>query len=169
MASRIYFKKFISQGDFKYYSTLVFNEKIMLMNYGRVFTLEEAIKTYKRVLDNNEIHKDFGSFKVFEKSTNNFMGLGGLEINEDLTEAELEYLLLPEYWGKGYGSEIAKKLLAVAKETKSIKEVTAIIEPKNIASKKILLNNGFKSQKIFEIEDNSLAEMFSKKYGQVGY
>ncbi|MBZ9623800.1 GNAT family N-acetyltransferase [Clostridium sp. FP2] len=163
MTNRIYFKKFLSEDDFQYFLNLVLNEKIMVMNYGRVFLLEEAKKCYKRLLENNKRHKDFGHFKVFETATNIFIGSGALSINDDFTEAEVEYLLLPEYWGKGYGSEIVGELLNKAEGTKSIQQVTAITDPNNIGSKKILLNNDFVSCKIYEIDDGSLAEMFSKK------
>lgn len=162
MTNRIYFKKFLSEDDFQYFLNLVSNEKIMVMNYGRVFLLEEAKNYYKRLLENNEKHKDFGQFKVFETATNIFIGSGALAINDDFTEAEVEYLLLPEYWGKGFGSEIVVELLNVAEESNSIKRVTAITDPNNIASKKILLNNGFVSCKTYEIDDGSPAEMFSK-------
>ncbi len=162
MANRIYFQKILSQDDFKYFLDLVSNEKVMVMNYGRVFTLEEAKKVYKGILEKNEIHEDLGQFKVFEVNTNAFIGLGGLIISNDFTDAEVEYLLLPEYWGMGYGSEIVRELLNKAEGVKSIQQVTGIIDPSNIASRKILIKNGFSSRKVFEIDDGSLAEVLSK-------
>ena len=78
-------------------------------------------------------------------------------------EAEIEYMLFPEYWGVGYGSGIVDVLLEKIKEPKTIKQVTAIVELNNLASKKILTNHGFFSQKIYETEDGSLAESFIKK------
>lgn len=163
MNSRIYFEKFLAEDDFQYFLRLALNEKVMVMNYGRVFTLEEAEKVYKGFLEENKKHEDFGQFKVFEIYTNNFIGLGGLSISNDLAEAELEYLLLPEYWRKGYGSEIAEVLLKKAEELKSIKKVTATIDPNNIGSRKILLKNGFVLCKTYTIDDGSLAEDFSKE------
>lgn len=163
MTNRIYFEKFLSEDDFEYFSELAFNEKVMVMNMGRVFTLEEAKMVFNGTLKNNKIHKDFGGFKVFEKATNTFIGEGCIFINKDFTKAEIEYLLLPEYWGKRYGSEIVENLLKIAEETKSIQEVTAITDPDNKVSKKILSNNGFVSCKVYKIDDGSLAEKFSKK------
>jgi len=161
--SRIYFNKFQSEDDFKYFLDLVTNKEVMVMNYGRVFLLEEAKNYYKYLLENNSRHEDFGNFKVFERESNVYIGLGSLAINKDLTEAELEYSLLPEFWGKGYGSEIVSELLKKAEEAESIQLVTATIAPDNIGSRKILLKNGFESQKVFEIDDGSSAEMLSKK------
>jgi RimJ/RimL family protein N-acetyltransferase len=162
MNNQMYFEKFSSEDDFEYFFKLVSNEKIMTMNFGRVFTLEEAKKYYEKVLSINEKHKDLGQFKVLEGITHNFIGLGAIVANEDVTEVEIEYLLLPDYWGKRYGSSIAETLVSMASGVKSIKKVTAIADPNNIGSKKILLKNGFVSSKVYEIDDGSLAEMFIK-------
>lgn len=158
----MYFEKFSSEDDFEYFFKLVSNEKIMTMNFGRVFTLEEAKKYYEKVLSINEKSKDLGQFKVFEGSNKDFIGLGAIVANEDVTEVEIEYLLLPDYWGKGYGSSIAETLVSMASGVKSIKKVTAIADPNNMGSKKILLKNGFVSSEIYEIDDGSLAEIFHK-------
>lgn len=162
MNNQMYFEKFSSEDDFEYFFKLVSNEKIMTMNFGRVFTLEEAKKYYEKVLSINEKSKDLGQFKVFEGSNKDFIGLGAIVANEDVTEVEIEYLLLPDYWGKGYGSSIAETLVSMASGVKSIKKVTAIADPNNMGSKKILLKNGFVSSEIYEIDDGSLAEIFHK-------
>ena len=112
---------------------------------------------------NNKNYEDFGYFKVFKKDTKNFIGLGAIILNNDFSEAEIEYMLIPDYWRKGYGSEIVRNLLKKAEDTKRIHKVIAITDPNNFVSKKILFNNGFTSSKIFEIEDGSLAEIHSKE------
>lgn len=162
MMNRIYVEKFLSDEDFKQYFILVSNEKVMAMVTERAIPLDEARSNFKLLLERNKRHKAFGSFKVFETTTNNFIGLAMLKINEDdLSEAELGYLLLPEFWRKGYGSEIAKMQLNKAKELKVLHRITAIIDPNNIASKKILLSNGFISEKICKI-DGLPGEILSK-------
>lgn len=162
MINRIYIEKFLSDEDFKHYFSLVSNEKVMAMVTERAIPLDEARSNFKLLLERNKRHKDFGSFKVFETTTNNFIGLAMLKINEnDLSKAELGYLLLPEFWRNGYGSEIAKLLLNKAEDVKVLHRITAIIDPNNIASKKILLNNGFISEKICEI-DGLPGEILSK-------
>ncbi len=146
-------QKFGSDEDFEDYFSLVANEKVMAMVTERAIPLEEARNDFKLLLYKNEKHEEFGNFKVLERATNNFIGLGKLEINEnDFNEAELGYLLLPEFWGKGYGSEIAEILLNKAEELKLLHRIIAIIDPKNVASKKILLKNNFISEKICEID-----------------
>lgn len=162
--NRIYFEKFNTKDDFKYFLKLVFNEEVMALNYGRIFTLEEAEYLYNYALDTNSKYEDFGEYKVFDSATNTFIGTCGFLPNEDLSEAEIEYLLLPEYWGMRYGSEIAGMLLKKSEKIKSIQKVIANLDPKNMGSKKILLNSGFVSCKLYENPDNgSPVEMFIKE------
>lgn len=59
-------------------------------------------------------------------------------------EAEVEYLLMPEHWGKGYGSEIAQALVNLGTQVDKIHSLIAIIDPENIASQRILEKQGFK-------------------------
>jgi len=164
LKNRIYFEKFLSDDESHYFLDVATNEKVAVMNYGRVFTFEEAKQIYEGMLKINRLHESFGYFKVFLKDTSTYIGLGALVVDDDLLEGELEYMLLPEYWGQGYGNEIAEELLKTAESTKSIVRIEAITDPNNIGSKKILLNNCFVSSRLSENSDNgSIVEIFSKK------
>lgn len=80
------------------------------------------------------------------------MNTGSLILNEEKKdEAEIGYMLLPKYWGKGFGSKIADVLIEKAKQT-SVKRLTAVIDPNNIPSRNILIKRGFRSEKICEID-----------------
>lgn len=159
---KVYFEKY-SEEDFEKYFILVNNIEVMAMITGKIKELSEAINDYSELLEKNRIHKDFGRFKVFESKSNAYIGMAKLEIeNKDIKEAELGYLLLPEYWGKGYGNEIAKAMIEKSENKKILKKITAIIDPENKASKKILLNNGFISEKICEM-DGFRREILGKK------
>lgn len=148
---KIYFEKFTEE-DFEKYFILVNNEKVMAMITERAIELTEAKSDYNKLLEKNKFHENFGSFKVFESKDKAYIGLAKLEVeNNDMKEAELGYMLLPEYWGKGYGSEIAKLMIEKAENEKLLKKITAIIDPENKASK-ILLNNGFTSEKLCKID-----------------
>lgn len=119
----------------------------------RSIPLDEAKKDYQELLNNNSIASDFGSFKILDAISNEFIGLAKLEVKEkDSAEAELGYMILPQYWGKGIGGTVAKQLLEMAKTEKSINKLTAIIDPKNLASRKILVNNGFTSKEFKDFD-----------------
>jgi ribosomal-protein-alanine N-acetyltransferase len=159
---RINMRKF-AENDFQEYFKLVSNEKVMKMITGEALSLEKAEKRYKNLLAVNKLHQSFGSFIVFEKESGEFIGYGKIiPDSETKTEAEVGYMLMPEYWGRGYAAEITKILLEKAEKTGMLKKLTAIIDPENTASKNVLLKNGFISEKFSEI-DGLPGEILGKK------
>lgn len=153
MNDRIYLKKFAVPADFSDYYLLVSNEQVMAMVTERGLSLEEATEKFEALLKTNGKYPDFGHFKIFDAETHQFIGLGKMELSDSVAaEAELGYLLLPEYWGKGYGTEIAQQLMDLATSTPFLHKITGIIDPANIASRKILTNLGFISEYLGEIE-----------------
>lgn len=163
MNTKIYFKSFNSDNDYNYWWALASNEEVMKMNYGRAFTREEAGEVFNQILEISKRKDSSQYFKVFHEETKHFIGIAALIEKETKKEVEIEYMFLPEYWGNGYGSEAVKELIDMAKKVENIEWVTAIIDPCNERSSRILLKNGFKSQRIFTIDDGSLAEVYSRK------
>ena len=152
MKDRIRLKKIVSE-DFESFCSMVGNEKVMDMITERALTREEARKKFDDMLQNSELNPLYGSFRVVEKKSAELIGFAKLEITrEKMDEAELGFMLLPVFWGLGLGSEIARILLDVAKSDPRLKRVYANIDPNNEASRKILVNNGFKSEKVGEID-----------------
>lgn len=148
MISILNFSKF-NDNDFDNYFSLVSNEDVMKQIIGRPHTLAEAQEIFKETLANNALHADCGTFKI----TNNegiFIGFVKLEL-EDATsnEAEIGYMLLPQFWGKGYGKQAAGFVLDLAHTIPQLKTLTANIDPENIASRKILTNVGFTHKEYF--------------------
>lgn len=155
-----HFKKFEAT-DFSPYFQLVSNERVMAQITERAIPLEEAQNDYEKLLRRNEKHKLFGSYKVYDSATNEFIGLGHVTVNEDnVKEAEIGYMILPKHWGKRYGSYIARELIEIAKQT-DVNVLKAIIDPNNIPSRKILINVGFTSDVVCEI-DGLPGEILSK-------
>lgn len=135
--------KFKYNEDFALFKELAFNESVMNMNYGRIFTLEEAERCFRMLTEHNDESPFLGTFKVLN-SQNIFIGLACLDLNDTPAEAEIEYMLLPEYWNKGYGTSLVKTLLTNAAKVPSLNIVTAVTDKGNRASKRILIKNGFK-------------------------
>ncbi|MEX0136936.1 GNAT family N-acetyltransferase [Bacillus nitratireducens] len=148
---KLHFKKF-EAADFNLYFQLVSNERVMAQITERAILLEEAQNDYEKLLRRNEKHKLFGAYKVYDSATNEFIGLGHVTVHEDhVKEAEIGYMILPEHWGKRYGSYIARELIEIAKQT-DVNVLKAIIDPNNIPSRKILINVGFTSDVVCEID-----------------
>lgn len=116
----------------------------------RSIPYDEAKEKFNHIVKRNERHQIFGTYKIYNDNRE-FIGLGSLRLNEDVEDvAELGYMLLPKYWGKGYGSRIAEALIYMAEKTK-VRRLTAIIDPNNIPSRKILIKHGSHSEKLCEI------------------
>ena len=146
--------------DRELYEELVFNEETMSMNYGRVFSKEEADMLFRYILDANSGNGLTGYYKVF---TDEYIGLGALTFNEEECALEIEYMLLPEYWGLGYGSELAAILTGMAGDSGLASTVHAITDPDNGRSGKILLKNGFRLIKNYINEDDEPAVLYTKE------
>ncbi len=102
-------KKFY-ETDFADYFRLVSDEQVMAMITERAIPKEEAKIDFEKLLKNNAIHPDFGYFKILDGVDNAFIGLAKLELTSpDSAEAELGYMLLPKYWGKGIAGRVAKQ------------------------------------------------------------
>lgn len=131
-----------SESDFSIYFQLVNNPEVMKMILGRPLLEEEARIRFKDMLKLNQTHTDVGHFKISNILTGDNIGHAKLVMTET-HQAEIGYLMHPEYWRKGYGGEIAESLVKAAERSAVVEELIAIIDPENIASKKILEGQGF--------------------------
>lgn len=80
------------------------------------------------------------SFRL--KDTGQIIGSGGLYIDEDNHKARLGYILHPEFWNKGYMTEIVGKLLEIAFIDLELHRVEATVYSGNIGSTRVLEKNG---------------------------
>ena len=159
MPDRIYLTRVEDEEDFSYFAQLAFNREVMEMNMGRVFTQEEANFVFDMMLSYNRENTDSGSYLVFSKD-DQFLGLGTLQIGEG--DAEVEYMLLPKFWHRGYATELVAMLLKLAKENGTVKKVSGLTDPKNIPSQKVLIKNSFTYASSFLVEeDGSQVDIYS--------
>lgn len=156
------FEKFVGEEDFKLLKILVSNEAVMKMNMGRIFTEEEARGFFQMILSCNKSTGVIGFYKIYLIETNEFIGLGAINENNEYEAKEIEYMLLPQYWHKGYGTQVVNLLIGKIEKFFGTTSIVAITDPQNIYSRKILQNNSFVSKKIYVNEDGESAELFMK-------
>lgn len=162
MKARFYLEK-LSADDFEDFYSLAGNEQVMKMITGKPQSREEARAKFKALLKNQRWNASLGSFMIFQQERSDLMGFAKLEIKaEKQQEAELGYMLLPEFWGLGYGTEIAEFLMRKAESDPDISRVYALVDPANTASRKILLRLGFHSEKSGHM-DGLPTEIFGRK------
>lgn len=133
-----------SKKHFPEYLKLVSNIDVMAMITERAIPYDEASRDFKLILDDNARTSSLGHYRITEDKRGSFIGLAKLtSVPDQPKTAELGYMLLPEYWGLGIASQVAAILVEQARRNSDISTLIAIIDPANLASKKILTNNGF--------------------------
>ncbi len=141
------------KNDFSDYYRLVGNEKVMAMITERAIPQNEARIKFELILLNNSIHEAFGNFKVLDEHTNAFIGTALIRVKSiDAKKAEIGYMILPQFWGRGIGSRISKVLIKIAQEEVQLEYLEAIIDPSNVASRRILIKNGFVSKEFRDFD-----------------
>ncbi|RZJ30281.1 MAG: N-acetyltransferase [Flavobacterium sp.] len=69
--------------------------------------------------------------------------IGNFRIEPENYRAEIGYMLLPEYHGKGIVSEAIERVVRYGFDEMKLHSIEAIIDPENTASEKALQKNGF--------------------------
>lgn len=98
----------------------------------------------------NRLVSEITSFKkfgiqywpIFTRDNHTFIGCAGLRPHDNST-LEIGFHLLPEFWGKGYGTEAAKAIINYSATFQNITHLFAGHHPENIPSKQLLLKLGF--------------------------
>jgi [ribosomal protein S5]-alanine N-acetyltransferase len=61
---------------------------------------------------------------------------------EGVDELEVGYGLMPEYWGRGLATEIARACVRIGRDQLGLRSLVAITRPINIASQRVMLKAG---------------------------
>lgn len=139
--------------DFADYFRLVGNSQVMAMITERAIAADEARHDYDALLQANDLHPELGQFRIVDARHGHFIGLAKLEVSgTDAPTAELGYMILPDYWGQGIASDVARMLIRLARKQPQLKSLFAIIDPANLPSRKILINNDFVSREFKDFD-----------------
>jgi [ribosomal protein S5]-alanine N-acetyltransferase len=94
--------------------------------------------------------QEYGMQALIEKSTGTLVGQCGLIAKEidGITELEVGYSILKEYWGLGYAAEAARLFIDFAFQNHLVDSVISTISPGNRKSIRIAEKNGLSFEKI---------------------
>jgi len=122
----------------------LYNEPSFLQHIGDkgVRTLADAEKNLQQGAIASYAQHGYGMWLV-ENQQGQAIGLCGLLKRDFLTETDLGYAYLPQYFGVGYAYEAASAVLAYAAAHTELKTLVAIVSPANLASKALLQKLGF--------------------------
>ncbi len=80
---------------------------------------------------------------LFAKHNNIFVGEAGiLSLNLNANRCVIGYNLLPDFWGKGYATEISKSLIEYAFDELKVERVEALAMKSNAVSCRVLEKSG---------------------------
>ena len=138
--SRLSFRCFKS-GDLDQVLLLNRDPKVMTYFPG-MKTIDEIKLDFKRYLEYHQKYPGYGYWYTSLKDQNVFVGFFVVKILAETGETEIGYRLLPEYWGRGLATEGAKGMVDYVKNTLKISRVVGVVNPENLASRKVLENAG---------------------------
>jgi diamine N-acetyltransferase len=95
----------------------------------------------------------YGRFAVQEKLTGGFCGIFLIHFTELTGGIEIGYAFLPQFWSRGFATELTLGALEYAFGTLGLERVFAITDLQNLASQMVLLKAGF--EQLPELKEKS--------------
>ncbi len=139
---RLYLRPF-APDEYELFHDLLSNETVMKFSLAGPLSRDRS-KSLFLEFQQLEAEKGFSPWAVFTKEKNEFIGLCGIQEFEIEGKKELEitFRLLPEHWGKGYGSEAAEASYRYAFEVLESEIIFSAIEPANTHALRVAETNG---------------------------
>ena len=115
-----------------------------VMRYaGGPMSREQSLEVLRgRILEYYAQHPGLGIWATLERSTGDCVGLHLLNHIRGEPLIQVGYLLYPEYWGRGYATEMTLRVLRYGFEALGLPQIVGITDPANIESQRVLLKAG---------------------------
>ena len=112
-------------------------------------TLEETREELEWFLGGHPRHPELGLWATVERATGAFLGRCGLLpwTIDGVPEVELAYLIDPERWGEGFGSEAARAIVRHTHEVLGLERLIGLIDPENAASVRVAEKVGLRFER----------------------
>jgi ribosomal-protein-alanine N-acetyltransferase len=121
---------------------------------ARRYILNGPVDSYRRY--------NFGLFLTELKSDGTPIGMCGLVKRIALTDVDLGFAFLPEFWSQGYAAEAAAAVMEYARDTIGLKRVVAITSLDNAGSMRLLGKLGFRfERRITLVGDDQELNLFA--------
>lgn len=116
----------------------------------RVMRYAGGVKTRKqteelleaRILRYYADHPGLGVWITVEKASGAEIGMHLLNNIQGESFIQVGYLLLPEYWGRGYATEMCRAVLHYGFAELRLPQIVAITDRDNVVSQQVLLKSG---------------------------
>ncbi len=115
----------------------------VMRHAGGVLDHDKAsVMIRERILDYYGQHPGLGVWATIESATGTCVGLHLLNHIRGAQHIQIGYLLFPQFWSRGYATEMAREVLRYGLQTLRLSQVAAIVDLDNLASQHVLLKIG---------------------------
>ncbi len=139
--------KRLSKDDFDNIYKLLSNSDVMqFIGEGKPQNKKKALETFNLMYQHQQKH-GFTLCPTYEKGSDALIGFAGLvhvELDNSNPDIEVGYWFLPEFWGKGYATEVTNAIISWAFENLSNDRIFGFIFPDNIRSQNVLEKAGLR-------------------------
>lgn len=145
-SKRLTFRKLTQDDVSKWFAFFIDNDRLHFLGMDDTKPHEELAKDW--IMAQFKRYEDFGLGHLAAelKTTKELIGLCGIiprELHEQ-REYEVAYSLIPRFWKKGYGTEMAKQMKQFADKNIDTKRFISIIHIDNTDSINVAAKNGMK-------------------------
>ena len=135
--ARLVLRQF-NHGDLDRWLSVISGEGVFDYFPGDVVpTRELAARMIDSMLDHWSDH-GFGLWAVEDLGSGELLGRCGLQFLPETQETEVDFVLHPASWGRGYATEAARASLDHGFEALGVDEIVGLVHPGNSASKRVL-------------------------------
>ena len=123
------------------------NEQVLQYTPFDILSEEQAEKHLERIIREwGMASANNDEWAVLLRATGEKVGRAHIEIDRETDTGMIGWFLVPEYWGRGYASEMTPALIAQCFDGFGLHRVNAVCCPKNDASWKILEKCGMRRE-----------------------
>lgn len=151
----------------------LYAEPVVTDRLGGGATCDEVSEWLAATVEPHWERHGFGLYAIYERRGSptpaTFVGRAGLKVAAaDVGEAlgepkpvELLYALMPVQWGRGYATEVGRKLVGLALGPLDLESVIAYTLPDNTAARRVLEKCGFAAEG--EVVHEGLAHLLFRR------
>jgi RimJ/RimL family protein N-acetyltransferase len=100
----------------------------------------------------------YGRWACVLKANGEVIGFAGLKYLADVQEVDIGYRLLPAYWGQGLATEACRAVLNYGRTRLGLERIIGLVDPKNVASVRVLKKLGLMSAGQIEYQGKWVAK-----------
>ncbi len=158
---RLFLRRY-AEKDKKHFVALFTDAAVMKYVGDGVLTAAQAEAFWQKLFE-KLYPRNFSIWAIFTRADSRYVGHTGIYPRPAKKEDwEFVYFLSQDSWGKGYATEIARRVIAYGFEELNLPKVFATVDDVHSASIRVLEKAGMNFER-FEFDDNGRFSVFSIK------